>query len=178
MTLALQSRQPFLVPLMAGLLAAVLLAGCGGAGNGQGLDETGNLPTPAPPAGAASGAGTTVGASGNVDATLAWVQTNVFGGVCTQCHTGASAPLGLDWSSRAATCANVSGGLASVEVPRLKEVDRGNPDASYVVWKIQGAGPAAGDAIVGARMPAGNPALTAAEIKNIRDWIGDGAPGC
>ena len=174
---ALQSRPRLLVPLMASLLAAAVLAACGGAGNGQGLDETGNIPTPAPPAGAASSGGTVVGASGNADATLAWVQANVFGGVCTQCHTGASAPLGVDWSSRAATCANVSGGLASVEISRLKEVDRGKPDASYVVWKIQNAGPA-GEAIVGARMPAGNPALTATEIKNIRDWIADGAPGC
>ena len=177
MTQAQQSRQPFRFPLMAGLLAALLLAGCGGAGNGQGLDETGNLPTPAAPAGTASGPGTVVvGASGNPDARLAWVQSNVFGGVCTQCHTGAGAPMGLDWSSQARTCANV--GLGSVEISRLKVIDRSKPDASYVVWKIQGAGPAAADTIIGARMPAGNPALTAAEIKNVRDWIGDGAPGC
>ena len=177
MTQAQQSRQPFLAPLMAGLFAVALLTACGGAGNGQGLDETGNIPQPAPPAGAASSGGTAVGASGNADATLAWVQTNVFGGVCTQCHTGASAPLGVDWSSRAKTCANITGAVASVEIPRLKEIDRGKPATSYVVWKIENAGPA-GEAIVGARMPAGNPALTATEIKNIRDWIADGAPGC
>lgn len=156
-------------PLIAGLVALLLSAGCG-SGTGEGLDENGNLLTQS--SGAPTGG---VGASGNPDATLAWVQTNVFGGVCSQCHTGASAPLGLDWSSQIRTCANV--GQPSVQNPALMEIASGNPAASYVIWKMQGAGPG-GEAIVGGRMPLNNPALTAGTIQNVRDWIADGVLGC
>jgi hypothetical protein len=157
----------------AGLLLS--LSACG-PGDGQGLDADGNLLTDASAADSGVGGGDLPpGASGNPNATLAWVQTNVFGGVCTQCHTGAGAPLGVDWSTESATCANV--GRASGEKPELEEVDSANPAGSYVVWKIEGAGPS-GEAIVGEQMPLANPPLSAAAIKNISDWIGDGTPGC
>jgi len=154
--------------------AFMLLAGCG-PGNGQGLDESGNLigTSSGPPPG---GGGGGVGASGNLNATLAWVQTNVFGGVCSQCHKGGSgAPLGVDWSSETNTCSNV--GRSSGEIPTMLEIESGNPDASYVIWKVEGIGPS-GDPIVLAQMPLNNPALTTETIQNIRDWIADGTPGC
>ena len=159
------------VPLLAGLIALSLSAGCG-PGDGQGLDADGNPITSSAGANAGGGGGPT---SGNPNATLAWVQTNVFGGVCSQCHTGAGAPLGVDWSSTTHTCGNV--GRASGEMPALKEVDSGNPAGSYMIWKISGAGPN-GEPIQGGRMPLNNPALTADTIKNIHDWIADGVPGC
>jgi len=115
------------------------------------------------------------GASGNPNATLDWLQTRVFGGVCSQCHTGAGAPMGVDWSSASASCSNV--GRASSEIPTLMVVDSGNPAASYVIWKVEGAGPN-GEAISGAQMPLSNPPLTAEAIQNMRDWIVDGTPGC
>lgn len=115
------------------------------------------------------------GASGNPNATLEWLQSNVFGDVCSQCHIGAGAPMGVDWSSASASCSNV--GRASGEIPAMMEVDSGNPAASYVIWKVEGAGPN-GEAISGAQMPLSNPPLTAQTIQNMRDWIADGTLGC
>ena len=168
------SRATWLV--FATLLMA--LPGCG-PGDGQGLNEEGDLlvdqGSNGTSGGGNNGGGNTPGASGNPNATLAWVQANVFGGVCTQCHTGAGAPLGVDWSTGSGTCSNI--GRTSGEVPSLREIDAGNPAGSYVVWKLEGAGPN-GEAIVGAQMPLSNPALGADTIQNIKDWIGDGSPGC
>lgn len=148
-------------------LAALLLSSGCGPGSGQGLDENGN------PIGDGPGGGG--GASGNPNATLAWVQANVFGGICTQCHTGAAAPMGVNWSSAADSCANV--GRSSGEMPPMVVIDAANPATSYLIWKVDGAGPN-GEAIVGARMPLSNPPLTAETIQNMRDWIADGTPGC
>ena len=163
-----------LTPLFAGLIAGSLLAGCG-PGSGQGLDADGNSLTASPPPSSPPAGGGGGGASGNANATLAWVQTNVFGGVCSQCHTGVGAPLGIDWSSTTHTCSNV--GRASSEMSSLMEINRGNPDGSYMIWKISGAGPN-GETIQGGRMPLNNPVLTADTIKNMHDWVADGAPGC
>lgn len=154
-------------------LVALLSAGCG-PGSGQGLDEGGNLLTSPPPPGAPP-PGAPPPPSGNPNATLAWVQSNVFGGVCSQCHTGAGAPFGVNWSSATNTCANV--GRQSGEIATLKEIESGNPAASYVIWKVEGEGPA-GEPIVPGRMPLNNPPLTADTIQNMRDWIADGVPGC
>ncbi len=160
------------------LLCTTVLIGCG-AGSGQGLDENGNLLIDAIAADDTTGGDTggTPGGplSGNPNATLAWLQANVFGGVCSQCHTGAGAPLGVNWSSEADSCANV--GRASGEISSLMEVDSGRPDQSYLIWKVEGAGPN-GEAIVAAPMPLNNPPLSPEAIQNMRDWISDGTPGC
>ena len=58
------------------------------------------------------------------------------------------------------------------------EIDSGNPDMSYVIWKLEGAGPN-DEPIKGDQMPAGGaPALTAEAMQNIRDWIAAGTPEC
>lgn len=152
------------------LFIAALLAACG-PGSGQGLNESGNLITLPPDGGSGGGPG----ASGNPDATLSWLQSNIFGGVCTQCHTGAGAPFGVNWSSSTDSCSNI--GRASGEIPTMNEVESGDSTASYVIWKVDGAGPN-GEPIVGSQMPLSNPPLTADAIKNMRDWIDDGTPGC
>jgi len=152
------------------LAALSLLSGCG-PGSGQGLDENGN-PIDGDPGGGDGGNG---GASGNPNATLAWLQLNVFGGVCSQCHTGAGAPLGVNWESESDSCANV--GRTSAEMPPLAVIESGNPEGSYVIWKVEGAGPNA-EPIVGGQMPPSNGPLTAETIQNLRDWIADGTPGC
>lgn len=156
------------------IAALALLSACG-PGSGQGLDADGNLLGTGAEAPVDNGGPGPIAASGNPNATLAWVQSNVFGGVCTQCHTGAGAPLGVDWSTESSTCSNID--RASGEITSLMEIESGNPAGSYVVWKLENAGPN-GEAIVGAQMPLSNPALSADSIKNIKDWIGDGTPGC
>jgi hypothetical protein len=62
-------------------------------------------------------------------------------------------------------------------MPPLLVIESGNPAGSYVIWKVEDAGPN-GEAIVGAQMPLSNPPLTAQTIQNMQDWIADGTPGC
>ena len=159
--------------LMAG--AFILMAGCG-PGDGQGLDADGNL-IGSSDGGTQSDGGGGVGVSGNPDATLAWVQSEVFGdkNLCSLCHQGLSPPKGVNWSSPEDTCNNV--GRPSQEIGSMLEIKSGDPNNSYVVWKLEGQGPN-GEPIVDGQMPLGMPPLTVDKIQNIRDWISDGTPGC
>ena len=171
MTPSSQTSQTPSTLLIAGLVVLLLSAGCG-PGDGQGLDQDGNIPTQSS---GATGGGPTGGnaPSGNQFATLAWVQDNVFVPECSGCHTG-GAVFGVDWTA-SRICANV--GRTSGEMPSLKEIVSGDPAASFVIWKVEGTDPS-GAAIVGGRMPLNNPALSASTIQNMRDWIADGALGC
>ncbi len=136
----------------AALLATVLLLwSC--AGEGTGLDEFGN-PIRA----------NTL----ELGPTLSSIQAFVFTPICTQCHTGAAAPLGLALDSGVARQNLV--GVTSVEVPVLMRVSPGQPDASYIVWKIEGR-----SGIQGGRMPLDMQPLSAEQIAAIRGWISDGA---
>jgi hypothetical protein len=61
--------------------------------------------------------------------------------------------------------------VASSEVPGLMRINPGNPDASYLVQKIQGT------AAQGVRMPAnGPPYLAQDQIDLVRRWVAAGAP--
>ena len=100
--------------------------------------------------------------------TLASIQANVFTPVCSGCHAGASAPVGLRLDAVSAYGLLV--GVASGEVPSLQRVKTGDPDNSYLVQKLEGR------AAVGARMPFGGPYLDDATIGVIRTWIANGAP--
>jgi hypothetical protein len=122
------------------------------AGNGDGLDENGR-PLEED--------------SGTLQPTFQSIQDRVFTPVCTGCHAGAAAPLGLrlDEGSSYALLVNAS----SVEVPALRRVQPGNPDASYLIQKLEGT------AAVGSRMPLNAPPLPASTIAVIRQWISDGA---
>jgi hypothetical protein len=176
MTSSPQTFQTQKALLIVGLVALSLCAGCG-PGSGQGLDENGNLlgQSNGAPAGGGGGGGA---ASGNPDATLAWVQGNVFVPICSLCHTGGtSAPQGVDWTA-SHICLNV--GRQSGEISTMKEIESGNPDASYMIWKIQGAGPRGPglDSISGGQMPLNLTPLAPNTIQNMRDWIADGVPGC
>jgi hypothetical protein len=53
----------------------------------------------------------------------------------------------------------------------VMRVAPGNPDASYLVRKLEGA-----PGITGQRMPFGGPFLDAAAIQQVRAWIAAGAP--
>jgi len=131
--------------------ALLLLAACT-AGNGEGLDESGQPIPINPPA--------------NSD--FQEIQDTVFTPICTQCHIGAGAPQGLrlDAANSYAMLVNV----ASNEVGSLLRVNPGNPDQSYIVQKIQG------NADVGGRMPLGQAKLPQDRIDLIRGWIAAGAP--
>jgi hypothetical protein len=128
----------------------MLIAGC--AGNGEGLDQNGRPvdggPIPLAP-------------------TLASIQQNVFTPVCTRCHAGASAPLGLRLDEASAYAMLVN--APSVEVPTLRRILPGNPDMSYLVQKIEG------HAAVGGTMPLNSPPLPAETIAVIRQWVLEGA---
>jgi hypothetical protein len=134
-------------------LLCTLLAGC--AGSGEGLDNNGR------PIGSE-------GSGGPLTATFQSIQDNVFTPICSVCHAGGAAPQGLRLDAANSYAMIVD--IPSVEVPSLLRISPGNPDASYLVQKIEG------HAAVGAQMPFGGPPLPAATIATIRQWVSDGAP--
>jgi hypothetical protein len=134
--------------------SALLLSAC--AGDGEGLDENGRpltggetQPPPLLPQ-------------------LSSIQSEVFTPICTTCHAGAGAPLGLRLEEGVSFAMLVN--VQSTEVPSLARVAPGNPDASYLIQKIEGT------AAVGGRMPLNGPPLPAETIAVIRQWIANGAP--
>lgn len=135
--------------------AWIALAGC--AGDGEGLDENGRPPDE----------GTGGGGRGLV-AEFASIQANVFTPICTTCHSGAAAPLGLRLDEGVSYALLVN--TPSTEVPALLRVNPGDPDGSYLIQKLEGT------AAVGGRMPLGGPPLPAETIAVIRQWILEGAP--
>ena len=137
--------------LLAALLAAAL-AGCApGSGEdlnaaGRPLAEGGDLP---------------------LAATLESIQANLFDPGCVTCHSGAAAPLGLRLDA-AASYANLVD-VRSRQNGSLFRVDPGDPDASYLVRKLEGT---AGE---GGRMPLNGPAVPQETIGFVRQWILEGA---
>ena len=61
-------------------------------------------------------------------------------------------------------------GVASVQVDTLLRVDPGDPDASYLVMKLEQDDPPSG-----VRMPRNTTPLDPSDIQKIRDWITAGA---
>lgn len=103
--------------------------------------------------------------------TLTQLQSTIFTPTCSGCHTGggSSLPASMDLSSTAASFAALVG-VASTEQPSVLRVSAGDPDASYLVRKIEGAA-----GITGGRMPLGGAPLDPALIANVRTWISEGA---
>lgn len=83
---------------------------------------------------------------------------------CVGCHSRAAAQGGLDLSRGAASMVDV----AALQAPGQVLVSPGDPDASYLLAKLEATPP------VGAQMPIGS-ALSAGEIGQIRAWIEAGA---
>ena len=127
------------------ILAALALGGCSG-GDGTGLDRP-------PP----------------LEASFSSIQANVFTPTCATagCHQGAGAPQGLRLEDAVSYAMLVN--VASSEDPGVLRVAPGNPDASYLVQKIEGT------ASVGAQMPLNAAPLPQATIDVIRQWITEGA---
>lgn len=138
-----------------GAVLAIALAACGG-GSGEGLDANGR------PIGEGGGS------SGPLQPTFASIQARVLTPICTACHAGAAAPMGLRLDAGSSYALLV--GVPSAEVPGLQRIKPGNPADSYLIQKLEGR------AAVGARMPFGGPYLDDATIAVIRQWIAAGAP--
>lgn len=64
-------------------------------------------------------------------------------------------------------------GKPSEEAPAIMRVVAGNPDASYLVMKLEGTHITAGGS--GAQMPFGGAPLPAEQIAKVRQWIAAGA---
>jgi hypothetical protein len=137
--------------------AAALLVGCT-AGDGVGLDVNGRPP-------GESGAGQPPPVAGAND--FRAIQETIFTPICTACHAGASAPLGLRLDAANAYAAIVN--VPSVQVSSLRRVTPGDAVNSYLLQKIEGR------AAVGSRMPLGGGPLPQASIDLVRNWILSGA---
>ncbi len=134
------------------------LAACG-AGSGEGLDQNGQ---PLSGGGGAPPSG--------LQPTLASIQDNVFTVTCAVpgCHGGGGAQQGLRLDPGFS-----AGNLIGVHSPQNSNLIRvvpGDPDASFLIQKLDGT------QTVGSRMPDGGPYLTTATVNVIRQWIQDGAP--
>ena len=136
-------------PLLA-VAVLLALAACGCPGDGSAIDQMMNGKPPLEP-------------------TLTSLQAQVFGAICTDCHVpGGPGPFSL--ASADASYTNLVG-VPSLEVALLR-VAPGDPEASYIVHKIE----ARAD-IFGERMPPPPlPPLEQAQIDAIVQWIEMGAP--
>ncbi|MDH3749834.1 MAG: Ig-like domain-containing protein [Gammaproteobacteria bacterium] len=94
------------------------------------------------------------------------IQASVFTPSCTGCHSGAAPSAGLNLD--AANSYTMLVGIASTQDAGTQRVDPGNPNASYLIQKLEGPGAAGG------QMPPTGP-LPQADIDVIRQWIMDGA---
>ena len=117
------------------------------------------------------------GPTPDLEPTFSSIQQDIFNATdsagrlaCTGCHNATGARfngMNLTGTTAYATIVNV----ASVGKPSATRVVPGDPDASYLVQKIEGA-----SGIVGVRMPQTPPYLTPNQIAIIRRWIELGAP--
>ena len=149
--------------------ALLLLAGC--AGTGVGLDSNG-LPCvcSVPSAGSPDGLPTPTPIPGATHSYQV-IQTTIFTARCIKCHSGASAPQGLQLSAANSYASLV--GVSSSEVPSLKRIVAKNPTDSYLYIKIVGTD----SRMSGERMPRdGPPYLTQEQIDYVKEWILEGAP--
>jgi len=83
------------------------------------------------------------------------------------CH-GAADAAGLTLTS-GASFANLVG-VESTQAPGVDRVIPNDADASYLVIKIEGR------QTVGVQMPRGGAALDSIDMRNIKNWINNGAP--
>ena len=105
-----------------------------------------------------------------IEPTLSSIQMNIFNLNCafSGCHGGATPQLGLNLSAGQVRATTVN--VQSVENANLFRIAPGDPDNSYLVWKIEGR-----PEIAGERMPRGRAPLPQDQINAIRQWIADGA---
>ncbi|NIR03064.1 MAG: hypothetical protein GTN78_23140 [Gemmatimonadales bacterium] len=86
------------------------------------------------------------------------------------CHLSPAPQMGMDLSAASAFAHTVNVQSNESALLRIKPFD---PDASYLVHKIQGTQLSVGGS--GARMPLGGPSLSQEQIDTIRAWVTKGA---
>lgn len=118
------------------------------------------------------------GPTPNLEATFSSVQSNIFEATdsagraaCVSCHTnvGRNPAGGMNLLHDVAYDQIVN--VSSVQRPGVLRVQPGDPDASYLVHKIEGTA-----GISGRRMPFNPPYLTNGQITILRRWIEIDAP--
>jgi hypothetical protein len=118
------------------------------------------------------------GPTPDLQPTFSSIQRDIFStsdtagrAACTSCHNAAGASFAGELNLTGATAYNALVNVPSTGKPGAVRVVPGNPDASYLIQKLEGA-----SGIVGDRMPrTGGPFLTAGQIAIIRRWIELGA---
>jgi hypothetical protein len=77
---------------------------------------------------------------GGFGANFSEIQTNVFTPNCatSNCHAGANLQAGLDLSAASSYAMLV--GVASTQNAGVQRVNPGNPNNSYLIQKLEGAG--------------------------------------
>ncbi len=100
-------------------------------------------------------------------ATLSTVQTEIFTPICSGCHGGFNprGGLNLQEGQSFSNLVNIQSSQTA-----MSRVVPGDPDASYIVHKLEGRA-----GIAGSRMPQGGPFLSDAFIALVRAWIQSGA---
>lgn len=100
-------------------------------------------------------------------ATFSWIQANVFDQNCAVpgCHVQGSAAFGLVLSEDQ-SYGNLVDVPAQGPTFSILRVKPGDPDSSYVVWKLEGR-----SGIAGVQMPRGRPPLPQEQIDAIKRWI-------
>jgi hypothetical protein len=87
------------------------------------------------------------------------------------CHTGSFPQAGLSFMRARRSYMDLVGS-PSTECPAVERVMPGSPAGSYLITKLQGAGPC----FTGVPMPNGGPPLSPGELNVIIQWIAEGAP--
>ena len=121
------------------------------------LNAGGTTPPPPPPP-----------PPGGFGANFSEIQANVFTPDCatSNCHAGASPAASLNLE--AANSYTMLVGVSSTQSAGTQRVNPTNPNASYLIQKLEGAGASGG------QMPPSGP-LAQSEIDTIRQWISAGA---
>jgi hypothetical protein len=121
---------------------------------------------------------TLAGPTPNLEPTFTSIQRDIFHATdsagraaCVGCHTatGRTPSGGMNLDSAVAYDQIVN--VPSRERPDLMRIAPGNPDASYLLHKIEGR-----SGITGRRMPFNPPYLKDGQILILRRWIEIGAP--
>lgn len=122
---------------------------------------------------------TLAGPTPDLEPTFTSIQRNIFEApdsagrpACTNCHTnvGRNPAGGLNLLNSVAYDQLVN--VSSTQQPALRRVQPGNPEASYIIHKVDGR-----SGITGRRMPIGGPPfLTDGQLLILRRWIELGAP--
>ena len=99
---------------------------------------------------------------------LARIQAEIFSPICTQCHQGQQAPLGLRLDSVEQSFNNLVNVTAQGNGNFLR-VEPFSIERSFLWLKVTGS------SVAGQRMPLGLPPLSDGQIQLIEDWILNGA---